>query len=182
MQGDWIKGLRPAVVLTIICIAAGTSLAATHALLNEQIQAVEQAEVNKALSEIFPLASFEEEAGYYRALENGALVGYAAIAEGPGYGATFGGCDIKLVFGVGVDGVIKGVRVIVHSETPGLGSKIAENEFLGQFVGKSLGELALREEGGEIDAITGATISSRSVVRILREKLEELSGVLEVSS
>jgi electron transport complex protein RnfG len=155
-------------------------LSLTYSFLKGKIAQVEQAEIERALSEIFPAATFEENEGYYEAWENETLVGYAAIAEGPGYGATLGGCDIKLVFGIEPDNrTIVGVRIIVHSETPGLGAKITEDEFLVQFEGKNLGELALRREGGEIDAITGATISSKSVVKIVREKLEELIGLLE---
>jgi electron transport complex protein RnfG len=172
--------LKPVTVLLVVCLVAGGALALTHLSLKERIVEVELAEVSRALSEIFPHAtSFEKADGYYETLKNGSVIGYAAIAEGAGYGAAFGGPDIKLVFGIEPENkTIIGVRIIIHGETPGLGSKITENEFLEQFQGKGLEEIALRRDEGEIDAITGATISSRTVVDIIREKMEEIVGLL----
>jgi electron transport complex protein RnfG len=176
-----LRELKPVVVLLVVCLVAGGALALTHFFLEERITEVEQAEINRALSEIFPSAtSFDKEDGYYEALEDESVIGYAAIAEGPGYGATLGGCDIKLVFGIEPDNkTIVGVRIIIHSETPGLGARITENWFLEQFKGKSLGNLTLKKDNvGEIDAITGATISSETVVKIVRKELEEIVGLL----
>ena len=81
---------------------------------------------------------------------------------------------------VGVDpnGVITGVEVISHSETPGLGSKITEPQFLGLFPGRSLSNThwAVKKDGGDIDQITGATISPRAVVAAIYTGLEDFSA------
>lgn len=168
-----VKSSKPAVVLTLICLVAGTFLAITHSLVEDKIAEADQAKINQALSEIFPSADFLEENGYYKALENENLVGYAAIVKGRGYGGI-----IKVAIGIRLDETVKRVRVISHSETPGLGSRVAENEFLSQFDGRSLEELKLKSEGGEIDAITGATISSEAVVGIVREEFQKLITVV----
>ncbi|RLG57231.1 MAG: electron transporter RnfG [Hadesarchaea archaeon] len=169
---DVIKS-KSVVVLTLICLITGGMLAVTYNLTRERIAEAEQAEINQALSEIFPSAEFVEENDYYMALENGELIGYAMIVEGRGFGGK-----IKAAIGIRLDGTIQRVRVISHSETPGLGSKVAGDEFLAQFEGKTLEELKLKKEGGEIDAVTGATISSRAVVDIVREELQKMMGRL----
>ena len=70
---------------------------------------------------------------------------------------------------VGVkDGAVSGLSIISHAETPSLGAVIAESNengiaFRDQFTGKT-GELAVDKDGGDIDAVTSATISSRAVV------------------
>ncbi len=171
---DLVKSSKPTVVLTLICLVAGTLLSITYDHTAEKIAEAEQAKINHALSEIFPSADFVEEDGYYKALENEELVGYAAIVEGKGYGGT-----IKIAVGIRLDETIKHVRIISQNETPGLGSRITEDEFLNQFDNKSLDELKLSREGGKIDAITGATISSEAVVNIVRGEFQELVKVLE---
>ncbi len=169
-----MRGSRSIAVLTLICLVAGASLSITHHFTEDKIREAEKAETERALSEIFPSAEFIGENGYYKAMKNGEFIGYAAIVEGKGYGGT-----IKMAIGICLDETIKRVRVISQSETPGLGSRVAEDEFLIQFEGKNLEELKLRGEGGEIDAITGATISSDAVVDIVREEFQKLVEVLE---
>ncbi len=77
----------------------------------------------------------------------------------------FGG-NIKLMVGVLPDGRINGIDVLEHKETPGLGDKIdsAKTSFSQQFLNKDLTtyNLAVRKDGGDVDAITAATISSRA--------------------
>jgi electron transport complex protein RnfG len=68
------------------------------------------------------------------------------------------------------NGTISGVNIIRQSETPGLGTRIAEPEFTNQFSGKRIEDVRLRQDGGVIDAITGATISSRAITDIVHER------------
>ncbi len=77
----------------------------------------------------------------------------------------FGG-KIELMVGFLVDGTINTFKVIEHKETPGLGSKITENKFSQQFHGINPGKqvFKVKQDGGEIDAVTAATISSRAVI------------------
>ena len=68
---------------------------------------------------------------------------------------------------------LRGISIIRHSETPGLGAKITENEYLDQYIGLDIDDVELKYDGGQIDAITGATISSEAVadavVQVLRK-------------
>lgn len=166
-------------VLTLICVVSAASLGAFHELTEERIKESEQKQVEQAFSEVFPNASFEVmENGVYQALEDGDLAGHVGIAKGRGYGGFTGGF-IKLAVGIDSQGELERIRVISQNETPGLGSRITEDWFLKQFEGKSLEEIKLVKEGGEIDAITGATISSEAVVDSVREEIELLRTVAE---
>ena len=77
---------------------------------------------------------------------------------------TFSGAQssITAAFGVSSDYAITGASVIDHGETSGLGAKITESSFTDQFVGQTEG-MAVTKDGGEIEALTGATITSRAV-------------------
>ena len=66
-------------------------------------------------------------------------------------------------------------KVFSSAETPGLGSRVGEDSFLRQFAGKTVEGLKLKRDGGSIDAISGATISSRAVVSALEQGLRGLS-------
>ena len=83
--------------------------------------------------------------------------GYVVEVTPSGFGGT-----IDMVVGVGTDGTVTGVSIISMSETSGLGANASKESFRSQFVGKS-GVLAVSKDGGEIDALTGATITSRAV-------------------
>ncbi len=87
--------------------------------------------------------------------------------------------EIKMIIGVDTDGKILGVRVIAHSETPGLGDKIEEKKsnWIFDFNGLSLGnppkaEWKVKKDGGRFDAFSGATITPRAVVKGITESLE----------
>ncbi|SEI38242.1 electron transport complex protein RnfG [Allopseudospirillum japonicum] len=87
--------------------------------------------------------------------------------------------DIRLLMAVDRQGVIQGVRVLGHKETPGLGDKIElkKSSWLLDFVGRSLLATpiwAVRKDGGEFDQFTGATITPRAVVKALYQSLDYL--------
>ncbi|RRJ82912.1 electron transport complex subunit RsxG [Aestuariirhabdus litorea] len=86
---------------------------------------------------------------------------------------------IRLVMGVSAGGEILGVRVLAHTETPGLGDKIeiARDDWILSFNGHSLASLspnqwAVKKDGGEFDQFSGATITPRAVVRAVHRGLE----------
>ena len=97
---------------------------------------------------------------------------YAVQVAAPG---GFGG-TLEMMVGVDLAGNVLGVSIINHSETAGLGAVAAENTskgnaFRGQFNGSS-GSVAVVKDGGTIDAITGATITSRAVCNGVNAALE----------
>ena len=73
----------------------------------------------------------------------------------------FGG-NLDVMVGVDNDGVCTGVSIVSHAETSGLGANATKEAWRAQFIGKS-GTLAVTKDGGEIEALTGATITSRAV-------------------
>ncbi len=98
----------------------------------------------------------------YPARENGTITSVAIKTFSDN---GFGG-KIELIIGMLMDGTITGYKVIEQKETPGLGTKIAEKKFADQFIGLNSyqNEFKLTKDGGEIDAVTGATISSKAVI------------------
>lgn len=96
---------------------------------------------------------------------------YFAVAfevEGKGYHGEIGimmGIDIR-------SGHLTGVRVMTHTETPGLGARVTEPAFYEQFSGLGMNDVALSAKGGNINAITGATKSSQGVAGAVKGGLE----------
>lgn len=82
----------------------------------------------------------------------------------------FGG-RIELIVGFFLDGTINKYKIISHKETPGLGTKVAEEKFSSQFEGLNPGKghFKVRQDGGDIDAVTAATISSRAVIDAIQK-------------
>ena len=76
---------------------------------------------------------------------------------------------------------IQGIVIVSHTETPGLGDKTEDDEFTDQFVGLKIEDAKLRKDGGEVDAVTGATISSSTVVNAVRTTAQEKVEILQVS-
>jgi len=96
----------------------------------------------------------------YPAFKNGEFVGAAVI------GATEKGFSglIKIMVGFTPDGIIQNIQVLEQKETPGLGTKMKDEKFLAQFREKnpSVFNLKVTKDGGEVDALTGATITTRA--------------------
>lgn len=86
--------------------------------------------------------------------------------------------SIRILLGVDMDGIVTGVRILEHRETPGLGDKIesSRSDWVHQFAGLSIGdpvvtEWAIRSDGGQFDQLTGASITPRAVVKAMRDTL-----------
>lgn len=95
----------------------------------------------------------------YKMTKDGADAGYC-VEVGP---TGFGGA-VDTMVGIDSDGKVTGISVIsASSETPGLGARSTEQEFQAQFAGQVGTEVAVAKDGGSIDALTGATITSRAV-------------------
>jgi electron transport complex protein RnfG len=107
--------------------------------------------------------------------ESGKLVGYVVQTDHRGYGGA-----VELTVGITNDMKIKGYEVLHHNETPGLGDQIKKENFKAQFVGKNSEQLVITKRGepGKINAITGATITTRAVVGGIKASLEKLNQTL----
>lgn len=152
--------------LLAIAAIAGLALGITNSVTAGPIAAQQLAEQQAARETVLPVAaSFEKRAC------DGVDEAYAGFdAAGKVVGATgkltvtgFGG-PIEITAGVDADGVVTGVSVggSAFAETAGLGAKTKDAAFTSQFVGEDA-SVALKKNGGSIDAVTSATISSTAV-------------------
>ena len=93
-------------------------------------------------------------------LYNGEEIGYCVQVEPKGFGG-----NLTMIVGINADGTVAGAKVTSHAETPGLGAKSqADPNWITQFAGQTAdGQLKVAKDGGTINAITGATITSRAV-------------------
>ena len=164
--------VKPAIVLLLIAAVAAALLGFISEVTAAPIAAQEQKTLNEGMMAVMPEASsFEEltdaeKSGTITAVYQADNGGYV-ITTAPG---GFGGA-VNTMVGIGADGVITGVRVTGHAETPGLGAKATEPAFYEQFTGKA-GTVSVTKDGGEIVPITSATITSRTVCDGTQEALD----------
>ena len=111
---------------------------------------------------------------FFRARQGGVGSGVALFAETTGYSGV-----IRLLLGIDANGSITGVRVLSHTETPGLGDAIdlSKSQWVLSFNGKSLQQpnekgWHVKKDGGQFDSFTGATITPRAVVKGVHEALQ----------
>ena len=163
--------VKPAIVLLVIAGVAAGLLGVVSEVTAAPIAAQNEKTLNESMTAVMPEAStFEqlevEPEGTITAVYKGDNGGFV-ITTAPG---GFGGA-VNTMVGIGADGVITGLRVTGHSETPGLGAKSTEPAFYEQFTGKS-GTVAVTKDGGEIVPITSSTITSRAVCVGAQEALD----------
>ena len=164
-----LKNAFPIIILTVVVAICVTALTFTESITRDKIKAQEEQKIQNMLSTIFPdMSRYDFTNDIYTIYSDGAKVGYAFLAVGKGYGG-----DINILVGLKDETTIKGITIISQSETPGLGSRIAESSFTNKFIGLNIEDVALRKEGGQIDAITGSTISSKAVIDAVRETAME---------
>ena len=165
----------PVVFLAIIVIVSVVLLMLVNSITSPIVKNMQVEEIKNTLRSIFPeMSEYELEDEVYIIYEDGEKAGYAFMASGSGYGG-----NIDIMVGLDSGFGIKGVSILSQTETPGVGNKITESSFTDQFKGLSASDIALKSEGGKIDAITGATISSRAVVDAIKEKMVEIIDTLE---
>ena len=170
--------------MVIISVVASALLGITYVPTQKQLKINYELARQEALKEIMPEAlNFEAVEGgiineegdreiyYYRAFDaSGNPAGYAFFKEYTGAQGKIevaGGMDAKFE-------TLTGMTVMRHSETPGLGAKIVTTDFKNQFMNIAIADLSLSSAGGNIDALTGATISSQAVVDALNAKIGEV--------
>lgn len=166
---------KPALVLTIITLVASLCLGVVYEVTKEPIAIQQQKTQSEAMQKVLADAdSFEAvdteltgtivsvNAGY----KGGELVGYVVNVQPGGFGGV-----VDTMVGVSPDGTVTGLTVIKHSETPGLGAHSTDEEWQAQFAG-TVAPIAVTKDGGQIQAITSATITSRAVANGANEACE----------
>lgn len=163
-------------VLTVITAVASAAVGGVYILTKEPIQEAKLAKTDAAIAEVMPRFdnSPSSEAiqttidgqtvNIYPAKQGGKIVGYAVESlTNNGFSGL-----ISLLVGFTPQGKITKIAVLAHKETPGLGDKIEaqKSKFSVQFQGAdpSTMKLAIKKDGGDIDAITASTISSRAFI------------------
>ncbi|MFC1514619.1 RnfABCDGE type electron transport complex subunit G [Candidatus Omnitrophota bacterium] len=177
-----MKYVKIIVVLTLVCVFSAGILSLADLLTREKIAENQKKAFDQAITAIIPQASkVEQEEDIYKVFDaTGQLKGYIVIAEGQGYQGP-----IKMICGLSarLDEIL-GIEVLESTETPGLGARINDKEFKEQFKGLGVsGAISYTKtepvEDGQIQAITGATVSSRSVVAILNKRIEAIRKALK---
>lgn len=172
--------LKTGVNLMLVCLIGGTILAITNLITEPEIERVKERDKVKTRQAVLPEAvqfkEFKERKGFFEGLDqDGRLVGFIISCLAEGYAGEF-----WVMVGVDKDFKIKEINILANRETPGLGSKIQEDSFKGQFKGKGIENLEVvkTQTLDKIEVITGATISSKAVTEAAREGLEELKRIV----
>jgi len=189
VKGKLREILKPAISLFVICIVVSAALGFTYsgtkdvieermlldeiAARKEVLSTAETFEADEKLDDVVkskPELSMVKEA--YKGLKGETVEGYVLTAVSKGYGG-----NVKVIVGVVSNKTITGVKIVEHSETPGLGAKAEKPEFLSQFVNITPKETFKVVKGNkakteEIDAISSATITSRAVTNAVQAAVD----------
>lgn len=200
--GDSIS--KNAILLGAFALLTAAVLAGTHLMTKDRIAAAERKAAEQALLEIIASlpekhdndlladsldipASLQKTLNWqgdekvYLAKRSGKVIAYLIPAIAPeGYSG-----DIKLLIGITPSGMLSGVRVLAHKETPGLGDKVEtkKSDWILSFTGRSLtaensSAWAVKKDGGDFDQFTGATITPRAVVKQVKQSVEAFNSWL----
>ena len=163
-------------VLTLLAITfvSAAAVGTIYEITQEPIAAAKSAKIGSAVALVVPpFDNNPDETKTIDSLDGKTVTVYTALSgqDTVGYAietfsnSGFGG-EIRLMVGFLPDGTIHRVETLSHNETPGLGDKIdrSKSDFSVQFEGKNprTFRLAVRKDGGDVDAITASTISSRA--------------------
>jgi len=160
--------------LTVISGVCAAVLAYVDQITAEPIKATAKANREAAVKAVMPAGVVtigETDGAFIGKDASGTVVGYAAEGkDGGGYGG-----DIVLMVGFEKDKkTLVCYKTLKASETPGLGMKLNSPEFADQFRGKNATVLKLKKKGGEIEAITSATITSKAVLKAIADAQKKL--------
>ncbi|MGI6098340.1 MAG: RnfABCDGE type electron transport complex subunit G [Lentisphaerae bacterium] len=175
--------LRLIFVLTITCLVCTALLATVYHLTLEPIAEARLRQEQKAISEVLP-------PGYasVKPIAVGGITNYVALDEAgqmvaaavKGHSEKGYGGAISLIAGFAADGRLYNFKVLQASETPGLGSRIDSDEFKTGIRGRPADtRWATTKDGGEIDAVTAATISSRAALEAISAASAQFQAIRE---
>ncbi|GHT88142.1 electron transport complex subunit RnfG [Betaproteobacteria bacterium] len=180
-------------LLGVTALLASVSLAWASSATKSAIEAAEARDLRDSLAQVLP-AGFadndlladtgeinvgaEKPLRVYRARKGQEIKGVVFKVIGKGYGG-----EIVILMAVDTAGSVLGVRILKHTETPGLGDKIdiAKDDWVQRFNGKALdasnrARWAVKKDGGDFDQFAGATITPRAVVQAVKGGLETFAA------
>lgn len=194
------KIIKNTIILTIITLVSGVALGAVYEITKAPIANAQEEAKQEAYKQVFEdadsfdalevdaqeaaeavkAAGVDDGAEINEAVEakqGGETIGYVITATDPnGYGG-----DIQVSVGIQNDGTVNGIAILSINETAGLGMKASEPEFYEQYSGKQTDHFYVSKDGGEgeqIDAISGATITTRAVTGAVNASLGYYQNVL----
>jgi len=183
-----LAGGKHAVVLGSFSLAATLLLALAYGLTKAPIEESAREDLRHSLEQVLPTGIYDNNPAadtlqlplngrslrVYRARQGGQVTGVAFETSRKGYSG-----EIRLLLGVDAQGKLLGVRVLKHTETPGLGDKIevGRSDWITRFTGLSLGtppeaQWAVKKDAGAFDQFAGATITPRAVVGGIKDGLQ----------
>lgn len=173
--------LRLAGILTLVSIISAWALSSTYNITKPIIDLKRHQKKVEALAQVLPpFDNYPEKEMVKIATEKGEVIEfYVGRKHGQPSGVAFKkntvgyGGNIVLMIGVTPEGRIYGIQVMEQNETPGLGSKISQPNFLRQFSNKDLASTRweVKKMGGDFDQVTAATVSSRAITKGIKEGL-----------
>ena len=179
----------PTLVLTVICIVVTLSLSSANALTYKKIENLAIKNQNNAMAKLmegdYESATFtanDQDVDYTIVKKDGKIIGYIFKTSAKGYGG-----EISVMTAVNPDASVAAVEILDASgETPGLGQNVTKENFYKQYEGRPHDVVVVK--GGnadkvknEIDAVTGATISSKAVTKAVNTAIEYATAVIESS-
>ncbi|MBC8365810.1 RnfABCDGE type electron transport complex subunit G [bacterium] len=171
--------------LALICAVAALALSQVASFTAEPIATAEYAAKMEAVIAVLPYHDNDPGTDaveldlrtYYPAMKDGAVVGWAFRGVTQlGYSG-----EIEVMIGVDASGAIEGMRILRHAETPGLGANYSDADLLaGFFGGKTLAatDWRMSKDGGDIDAVTGATVTGRALADAVQNALKQFADDL----
>jgi len=185
--------IKTGITLAVIAAICTVLVAATYQLTEERIAANEKALLEQALQPALSGLLYEGGVSESRLVippphdlpGNDAALIFRVYAKDRPVAALFAVTArdgfagvIRVLIGVEFDGTVTGVRILQHRETPGLGDKIepARSDWIFQFDGHSMGDpevtgWAIRNDGGDFDQLTGASVTPRAIIKAIRDTL-----------
>ncbi len=170
--------------LSLICALAALALANVAEVTRAPIAASEAKAQREAVEAVLPafaqlaidtltteqkLPTF-----YFTGIQDGTASGTAFTSvSGLGYSG-----EIEIMMGIDNAGIISGVRILRHAETPGLGANYADPELLNKFyTGRGMNDnWKLSKDGGQVDAVTGATVTGRAIADAIELGVDQYLG------
>ncbi len=174
------------VVLTVICLVASLALAVVNRFTKDRIAQVAAGKKMAAIAEVLPdtgtvprtIVVADPATGasntFYVVEKDGRFAGAAVETSSPnGYAG-----DIRLMVGINLRREIQAIAILEQRETPGLGAKIATDGFKGGYAGVPIDttRFKVKKDGGDMDAITAATISSRAVAEAVADAVRRFTA------
>ena len=175
--------LNMVLCLTAVCLVCSALLAFTYAVTVAPIAEATQAKTNASIARVLPAFTGNHELcsvnvdgtdyTYYKVPGTGCAI----LVTTSGFGGP-----LSLMVGVREDGVVNNTVVLSHSETPGLGAKCqTDRNFIDQFKSWNPAErkLSVKKDGGDVDAITASTITSRAYTLAVATAVKVYSSISE---